>query len=259
MPSSASQMIDLETQYRELERQYQTLTDRIAALDTDIGRELDSERKLVLKERRADLAAERDQVLARLKEIERQLGGGPRTIAPEVSDTEPPKGKTDVPRDLTTIRIRFDRPMDPQSHSLSQKGGFGLGSGAIVHYDPASRTFSFTRDNPGLLPANATITFTVNPEDEPGAGFRDLEGISAKTYRFSFSTGAEPTDEVWMDAQARASLQRQLAELRENLRLIEERMSEYVLTTDVPLSLIKEHKRTLAQIKDLEDRISRLK
>ena len=52
----------LETQSTELQRRYNTLTKRIAALDTDIGRELDSERKLVLQERRSDLAAERDQV-----------------------------------------------------------------------------------------------------------------------------------------------------------------------------------------------------
>jgi len=38
-----------------------------------------------------------------------------------------------------------------------------------------------------------------------------------------------------------ASLRRQLAEARANLRLIEEREAEYVLGTDVPLQLVKEN------------------
>ncbi len=63
----------LTTQQAELQRRYDTLTRRIAALDTDIGRELDSERKLVLTERRAELAAEREQVAQDLERIARQL------------------------------------------------------------------------------------------------------------------------------------------------------------------------------------------
>lgn len=255
--STSTTQKHFEVQRDELQRRNEILTKRIAALDTDISRETEEFRKQPLRERRADLENERDQVLAQLEKIELQLSGG-QISAPQVKRTDPPDGQTDVPRDLTTIRIQFDRPMDPAGHSLSQKGGFGLGN-AVVRYDPASRTFSFTRDNPGLLPARATITFTVNPEGEPGAGFVDLEGISAKTCWFSFTTGAEPTDEAWIAAQERTSLQRQRAELRENLRLIEERKSQYVLATDVSLSLVKEYNRTLAQIKDLEDRISRLK
>lgn len=53
------------------------------------------------------------------------------------------------------------------------------------------------------------------------------------------------------DARA-ASLRRQLANYRENLLLIEERMSEYVEFTAVPLQLIKEKRRTEAQIDELE-------
>jgi formylglycine-generating enzyme required for sulfatase activity len=47
------------------------------------------------------------------------------------------------------------------------------------------------------------------------------------------------------------SLNRQLKEAQENLALIEERIAEYVLSTDVPLQLVKEQRR-------LEDRIHRL-
>lgn len=247
----------LKNQYDELLARYDILTRRIAALDTDIGRELDSERRLVLKERRADLVAERDQILDEMTAIELRRGSK-APAAPEVIGTDPLNGATNVPRDLMTIRIQFDRPMDAGGCSLSQRSGFGLGK-AVVAYDVASHTFSVTRDNPGLLPANTTFTFTVNPPEEPGPGFVDLEGISAQTVRFSLTTGSRPTDEEWAAAQERASLQRQLAELCENLRLIEERKSEYVLATDVPLTLIKEHNRTLQQIKNLEDQLSQIK
>ncbi len=72
MPTPATDH-HLKTQQAELQRRYDTLTRRIAALDTDIGRELDSERKLVLAERRAELAAEREQVAQDLERIARQL------------------------------------------------------------------------------------------------------------------------------------------------------------------------------------------
>ena len=75
MTLTSSQHRDLEVKREEMRRKYDTLTKRIAALDTDIGRELDSERKLVLQERRIDLATERDQVLADLTEIEIRLYG----------------------------------------------------------------------------------------------------------------------------------------------------------------------------------------
>jgi hypothetical protein len=80
MPTSATEQ-HLRTQQAELQRRYGTLTKRIAALDTDIGRELDSERKLVLQERRADQAAERDQVLNELTGIEHRLSGAQGTAA----------------------------------------------------------------------------------------------------------------------------------------------------------------------------------
>jgi hypothetical protein len=46
--------------------------------------------------------------------------------------------------------------------------------------------------------------------------------------------------------------QQQLAEARENLRLIQERKSQYVLETDVPLQLIKEERRLLKRVAELE-------
>ena len=50
--------------------------------------------------------------------------------------------------------------------------------------------------------------------------------------------------------------QRQLENLRENLRLVEERMSEYVVSTDIPLGLIKEKRRLEEQIADLETELA---
>jgi len=47
---------------------------RIAALDKDLGRTLDSEHKLMLQERRRDLVAEREQVAKEMAQIEQQLG-----------------------------------------------------------------------------------------------------------------------------------------------------------------------------------------
>jgi hypothetical protein len=52
------------------------------------------------------------------------------------------------------------------------------------------------------------------------------------------------------------SLQRQLANTRENLNLIEERESEYPLSTDIPLLLVKEKHRLLASIDELEQRLA---
>jgi diadenosine tetraphosphatase ApaH/serine/threonine PP2A family protein phosphatase len=52
-----------------------------------------------------------------------------------------------------------------------------------------------------------------------------------------------------------ASLRRQLAEARENLRLIQERKSEYVLGTDIPLQLVKQEQELLKRIEELEQRV----
>jgi hypothetical protein len=52
------------------------------------------------------------------------------------------------------------------------------------------------------------------------------------------------------------SLRRQLAEARENLRLIQERKTEFVLSTEVPLHLVKEERRWLDRIAELEQRLA---
>jgi hypothetical protein len=64
----------LRQQLAELQRRYETLSTRIAALDKDLSRTLDSEHKLTLGERRQELVTERDQVAKEMAQIERQLG-----------------------------------------------------------------------------------------------------------------------------------------------------------------------------------------
>jgi nucleoside phosphorylase len=51
-------------------------------------------------------------------------------------------------------------------------------------------------------------------------------------------------------------VQRQLANARDNLRLIQERKAEFVFSTDVPLQLVKEERRWLDEIAELERRLA---
>ncbi|QLQ08642.1 MAG: hypothetical protein HZY76_23465 [Anaerolineae bacterium] len=57
----------------ELQSRYDTFTERIVALDTDLGRTLDSEHRLTLQQRRQELVAERSQMAAEMAQIEQQL------------------------------------------------------------------------------------------------------------------------------------------------------------------------------------------
>ena len=72
-PESSASVRLLKTKLGELQRRSDTLTKRIAAVDTDIGRALDGMTHQVLEERRNDLATERDQVASEIEEIERRL------------------------------------------------------------------------------------------------------------------------------------------------------------------------------------------
>ena len=63
----------LQQQLVEWQNRNETLSKRIAALDKDLGRTLDSEMKAVLEARRQDLAAEREQAAAEIAQIEKRL------------------------------------------------------------------------------------------------------------------------------------------------------------------------------------------
>jgi hypothetical protein len=72
----------LETQLREAQRNYDTLTERISALDTDIGRATEEFRRQPLKEQRAQLEAERAQRANQRADLERQLTSADSTPDP---------------------------------------------------------------------------------------------------------------------------------------------------------------------------------
>ena len=62
-----------QQQLAEWQRRYETLSKRIAALDRDLGRTLDSETKVVLEERRQELVAAREQAAEGIAQIEKML------------------------------------------------------------------------------------------------------------------------------------------------------------------------------------------
>ncbi|MBN1935996.1 MAG: hypothetical protein JW934_15105 [Anaerolineae bacterium] len=71
---SDSQRRQLEQRLDELHPPLDTYNRRIRALQSDIARELDGERRAVLEERRADVERQRAAAQAEMDEIERQLG-----------------------------------------------------------------------------------------------------------------------------------------------------------------------------------------
>lgn len=64
----------LRQQLSELQRRYETLSNRIAAVEKDLGRTLDEEHNLTLRDRLKDLITEREVVAKDMAQIERQLG-----------------------------------------------------------------------------------------------------------------------------------------------------------------------------------------
>ncbi len=65
----------------------------------------------------------------------------------------------------------------------------------------------------------------------------------------------QPIGRGRLSPEERESLERQLQSARENLRLIEERKSDYVLETDVPLQLVKEERRLKERIAEWERKL----
>ena len=58
----------------ELLGRYDTISKRIMALDTDLGRAMDSLSRQVLEEQRKEFAAQREEIAAQMARIEEQLG-----------------------------------------------------------------------------------------------------------------------------------------------------------------------------------------
>lgn len=95
---------------------------------------------------------------------------------------------------------------------------------------------------------NVTYTHAANAEVGREAGDEGRRVGSSSTPA-NVGSGVE---------MAKTSLQRQLADSRENLRLIQERKAQYVLETDIPLQLIREERRIQERIADLVHRLSSL-
>ena len=72
----------------EAQRRYDQLTARIAALDTDIGRELDSEHKFTMQQARTELAKERDAAVSELSALGWEPQHTPATIEGRVATVE---------------------------------------------------------------------------------------------------------------------------------------------------------------------------
>ena len=109
---STSLQKHLETEQREGSKRYDALTKRIEAIDKDLGRELDSERQLTLNERRSELVAERDTIIASIQQIESQLS---ELAEPKSADAEqgvqqlPDQQKiTSLPNAITQVEYSLE-------------------------------------------------------------------------------------------------------------------------------------------------------
>jgi len=67
----------------------------------------------------------------------------------------------------------------------------------------------------------------------------------------SWSTGVTTPNTVYRSSQVHY-LQRMLTNYRDNLLLVEERMSEYVLFNEIPLQLIKNKRQVEEKVRELE-------
>ena len=63
----------LTVQRGELDKRYAELTEHIAALGKDLGRSINTEEQLVWRERKEEKEAERDEIVAKMNDMERQL------------------------------------------------------------------------------------------------------------------------------------------------------------------------------------------
>jgi hypothetical protein len=76
---------------------------------------------------------------------------------------------------------------------------------------------------------------------------------------FDRSASGEVTlDEEDLAEREKALLRVELREAREHLLLIQERKTKYVMETDIPLQLIREERRLLQRIAELEERVEGL-
>ncbi len=116
-------------------------------------------------------------------------------LRPKVISVSPPAGAANV-APTTTLRVRFDRPMDPFSLKLDWAAG-GFFSCEQPVYDAEQKEFSLTihlRDsavhevvvNKPMLPHDLPLS----RKQFPSEGFRSDDGAQAALFRWSFRTAA---------------------------------------------------------------------
>jgi hypothetical protein len=108
----------------------------------------------------------------------------PESRSPQVLATEPAAGAADVPAELASLRVTFDRPMAGTVSWLADAqwgGSYATWSAdrqmVEIHRFTAAST----------LPPLTTLRFTLNPN---GKGFASDQGVSLAPYDFAFTVGA---------------------------------------------------------------------
>ncbi len=111
--------------------------------------------------------------------------------APKVKKTVPKKKARKVSRDLEWIEITFSETMvnagwEFIGGAIETSGGWDVSDTTQTLWSNENKTFRFTRDNAGPLPADTQIEITLNPVGVDW--FQDLTGNKLKSYTFKFTT-----------------------------------------------------------------------
>jgi hypothetical protein len=187
---------------------------------------------------------------------------------------------------LHTVRTRRDLPR-PDQHNLFKLGGdLAARAGLFLSWEDVG-TASSDPDKAHLLQEvgnqvedGAVLVVAPSPTAAFARLWRSLLAPTLQVATYHCALGpadfAWPAPLQWLDGEldhilsaladlvpplplepAQADpLRRQLAEARVNLQLIEEREAEYVLSTDVPLQLVKEKRRWQQRITELEGQLA---
>lgn len=110
---------------------------------------------------------------------------GPRVVA-----VDPPNGSVAVDPARTTLSVTFDREMDPQGWAWVVENPGTAPELGDSSFDPSGRVNTVeARLEPGR-----TYVVWVNSRDFPY--FRDLAGVSATPFRWSFTTRADGAESI---------------------------------------------------------------
>lgn len=172
----------------------------------------------------------------------------------------------DIVRQYKEIERTSDRPEEKARARRNIEQQWELMEGYLAEY----RTLCQRLGRP-LAEDILEIAVTIEADDlaagpreqpvTPGAeGSRPSTGPVPRTDTASGAAilGEVTTEDEERQQQEMTSLRTQLDAARENLLLIRERKSQYVMETDVPLDLIKRERQLEGQIANLEGQLSAL-